>query len=134
MDYWQPLGFVVPVTPPAHRIAFGQQVRALRRAHGWSSQEAFAHHLGLDRAYVSGIERGVRNPTLDVLVRISHGLGLPPADLLATLGSSCDIHVEDLQPMCRSCRLSDQGWFGRDAPPPHDSSDISHHTSTGKRP
>lgn len=70
---------------PAHRIAFGDRIRELRKAKGWASQEDFAHHAGLDRTYVSGIERARRNPTLDVIVRLAHALEVPPADLLANM-------------------------------------------------
>lgn len=69
----------------AHRLAFGEHVREMRRARGWSSQEAFAHHAKLDRTYVSSIERGRRNPTLDVIVKLAHALEVKPSDLLATI-------------------------------------------------
>lgn len=72
---------------PEHRRQFGLRVRELRIQCGWASQEAFAHHIDLDRTYISGIERGRRNPTLDVIVRIADGLRVPPAELLTTLGS-----------------------------------------------
>jgi len=39
------------------------------------SQEAFALKCGLDRTYVSGIERGLRNPTLEVIAVLATGLG-----------------------------------------------------------
>lgn len=39
----------------AHRIAFGERLRDLRQERGWRSQEAFAHHVGLDRTDFSGI-------------------------------------------------------------------------------
>lgn len=55
-------------------------MRELRMGREWS-QEAFAHHVGLDRTYISGIERGTRNPTLDVLYKLAHGLGVEVADL-----------------------------------------------------
>jgi len=70
---------------PGHRKAFGDRLRALRAAGGWSSQEAFAHHAGLDRTYVSGIESGRRNPTLDVLVRVAGALGVSVSDLLSDI-------------------------------------------------
>lgn len=73
------------MTTPAHRIAFGDQLRRLRQEHGWESQEAFVHHAGLDRTYISSIERGHRNPTLDVIVKLAHALEVRPADLLATV-------------------------------------------------
>lgn len=47
-------------------VQFGQRVRKLRLEAGLS-QEAFADKCGLDRTYISGIERGVRNPTLEVI-------------------------------------------------------------------
>ena len=70
----------MPQTVPDHRRAFGKRVRELRSRQGWS-QEDFSHHIGLDRTYVSGIERGVRNPTLDVLYKLAHGLGVKVAEL-----------------------------------------------------
>jgi len=70
---------------PAHRFLFGARVRELRKEKGWRSQEAFANHLNLDRTYISGIERGTRNPTLDVIVKLAHGLGVTPAELLSAL-------------------------------------------------
>ncbi|KTC13252.1 XRE family transcriptional regulator [Pseudomonas marginalis ICMP 9505] len=48
------------------QILFGQRVRLLRRLQGWS-QESLAAKCGLDRTYISGIERGVRNPTLEII-------------------------------------------------------------------
>ncbi|MGN0094814.1 MAG: helix-turn-helix transcriptional regulator [Corynebacterium sp.] len=50
------------MTIPAHRIAFGERLRDLRHEYGWSSQEAFAHHVGLDRSYINGLERSRRTP------------------------------------------------------------------------
>ena len=44
-------------------IQFGARVRVLRKEIGLS-QEAFASLCGLDRTYISGIERGVRNVSL----------------------------------------------------------------------
>ena len=70
---------------PLHRRQFGDRVRALRKANGWRSQEAFANHLNLDRTYISGIERGVRNPTLDIIVKLAQGLDVHPTELLSTL-------------------------------------------------
>ena len=49
-------------------------------ARGWS-QEDFAHRESLDRTYVSGIERGQRNPTLDIIYRLAQTLDVPATDL-----------------------------------------------------
>ena len=56
------------------------RVRELREALTLS-QEAFAHKAGLDRTYVSGVERGRRNPTLDVLYRLADALEVEVRDL-----------------------------------------------------
>lgn len=57
------------------QIKFGQRVRELRKERGWS-QEEFADRCELDRTYISGIERGVRNPTLLSINRISECFGI----------------------------------------------------------
>lgn len=59
---------------------FGAHLKKLRLQSGLS-QEAFADKCGLDRTYVSGIERGVRNPTLEVLSILAQGLELTLAEL-----------------------------------------------------
>lgn len=52
---------------------FGAHIKKLRLQSGLS-QEAFADKCGLDRTYISGIERGVRNPTLQVISVLAGGL------------------------------------------------------------
>lgn len=52
---------------------FGQQVKLLRKKTNMS-QEAFADKCGLDRTYISGIESGVRNPTLQIINTIAKNL------------------------------------------------------------
>lgn len=63
------------------RKVFGRKVRELREKLDLS-QEAFADEIGLHRTYISGVERGVRNPTITVVEKIARGLGVAPADLL----------------------------------------------------
>lgn len=63
--------------------AFGAAVRA-RREELQLSQEQLGIRAGeMDRTYVSGIERGVRNPTLKIVGRLAKALGTPPSRLLA---------------------------------------------------
>jgi transcriptional regulator with XRE-family HTH domain len=54
---------------------FGQAVRKLREAKELS-QEAFADKCGLDRTYISGIERGRRNLSLRNIEVIAKALGI----------------------------------------------------------
>jgi transcriptional regulator with XRE-family HTH domain len=56
-------------------------VQRLRQDQGWS-QEEFAERAGLHRTYVSGVERGVRNPTVTVLEKLARGLGVSMPDLV----------------------------------------------------
>ncbi|WP_199637026.1 helix-turn-helix transcriptional regulator [Serratia sp. PAMC26656] len=64
------------------KVHLGQRVKLLRLQAGLS-QEAFADRCGLDRTYISGIERGVRNPTLEVLSIIATGLSIDLPTLFA---------------------------------------------------
>jgi transcriptional regulator with XRE-family HTH domain len=63
------------------RRRVGQNVRKFRLAKGWS-QEEFADECGLHRTYVSGVERGVRNPTITVLQKIAKALKVTAGQLL----------------------------------------------------
>lgn len=56
-------------------------MKRLRKERGWS-QEALADEAQLDRTYVSGIERVVKNPTVTVVERVASALGCRLGDLL----------------------------------------------------
>ncbi|KJV38808.1 helix-turn-helix domain-containing protein [Brevundimonas sp. KM4] len=60
----------------------GENVRRLREERGLS-QETLAFEAGMHRTYVSGIERGIRNPTVTVLERLASALKVAMADLVA---------------------------------------------------
>lgn len=47
------------------------------------TQEQLAHDAEIDLTYLGGIERGRRNPSVDVLGRIAAALGCRPGDLFA---------------------------------------------------
>ena len=63
------------------RRRVGLNVKRLREAQG-ISQEDLADRAGVHRTYVSGVERGVRNPTITVLEKIAGALGEPLAKLV----------------------------------------------------
>ena len=63
------------------RRRLGLNLKKLREEQGFS-QESFADHCGLHRTYISGIERGVRNPTVVILDKIAEGLRVPAGQLL----------------------------------------------------
>ena len=60
---------------------FGLNVRRRREAIGLS-QEALAEKAELDRTYISGIERGTRNPTILSAVSVAAALKTSLAQLL----------------------------------------------------
>lgn len=66
------------------RKAFGKRIRDLRKQQG-ISQEAFADKCGVMRTYMSRIETGTANPSLEAAKVIADGLGLPLSDLLQGL-------------------------------------------------
>lgn len=60
----------------------GAKVRKLRKDQGLS-QEELAHRSGIDRTYVSQIERAVKNVTIVSLDKVAKGLGVSLADLVS---------------------------------------------------
>lgn len=46
------------------------------------SQEKLAFDCKLHRTYISGVERGIRNPTIVVLAKVAKALKIPPGRLL----------------------------------------------------
>jgi transcriptional regulator with XRE-family HTH domain len=57
------------------RRMVGRNVKRLRIAAGLS-QAALAERMGVDRAYVSGLELGQRNPTIVTLWHLAEALGV----------------------------------------------------------
>jgi len=64
--------------------AFGAAVRRLRALKGFS-QEGFAHHAGISRTYMSEVERGTTNVSLETLNRVAIGLGISIEELAREL-------------------------------------------------
>ena len=63
------------------RKVLALNLKRLREAAGLS-QEALGLECGVHRTYVSGVERGVRNPTVTVLAKLARALKAPAAKLL----------------------------------------------------
>jgi transcriptional regulator with XRE-family HTH domain len=59
---------------------FGKRLRTLRKERG-HSQEELAFRARLDRTYVSGIERGIRNPALKNIARLAKALDVEVIEL-----------------------------------------------------
>lgn len=67
------------------RLRIGLNLKRLRQAQGWS-QEELADRSGYHRTYVSGIERGVRNPTATVIDQLAKTLEASPAEFFEPPG------------------------------------------------
>jgi transcriptional regulator with XRE-family HTH domain len=70
-----------------HRVltAFGSNLRS-ERERKKLTQEKLAEKAELDPSYISGIERGIRNPSILSVVRIANALGTTVSDLSRGIG------------------------------------------------
>ena len=66
------------------RKSFGNRVRELRLASGMN-QEAFADRCGFARTYMSRIETGGANPSLDAIKVLAVALGISLSKLFEDL-------------------------------------------------
>lgn len=64
-----------------HRELLGQNVRKFRHKLGLS-QEGLAERADMHWTFISGVERGKHNVSLDSLVRLAKALGRKPYELL----------------------------------------------------
>jgi transcriptional regulator with XRE-family HTH domain len=71
---------ILGVSKQTLRVKFGLRVRQLREAAGYS-QESFADECGYARSYMSRIERGLGNPSLDAIEVLARALKVHVADL-----------------------------------------------------
>lgn len=63
------------------RRLVGENVRRIRQDRGLT-QEQFADQSGFSQQYLSGLERGRRNPTVVTLFELATALNVTPIDLL----------------------------------------------------
>ncbi len=69
-------------------VSLGLIVRRMRSTRGWS-QEELAANAGVDRRYMSDLENGKRNPSLDVMSRLAAALGISVSELMRH-AENCD--------------------------------------------
>ena len=62
------------------RQDFGNRLRQLRRARGWTQQDV-AERAELDSKFIGGVERAERNITLETLEKIAAGFDLEVYEL-----------------------------------------------------
>lgn len=73
------------IPPSAICVALAKRVKQCRHAAD-KSQETLAFDAHVDRTYISAIERGVANPSIETLANICHALGVTLAELFEPLG------------------------------------------------
>jgi transcriptional regulator with XRE-family HTH domain len=65
-------------------VRFGQRLRKLRKAKGWT-QVIMAEKVGIDRSYISDMERGKKNVCLPTLETLAQSFGITISQLLKNL-------------------------------------------------
>jgi transcriptional regulator with XRE-family HTH domain len=79
------------------RAALGSRVRDLRDRIGLS-QEQLAERADLHWTYISGIERGRRNPGLNILARLAKALNVTLPMLVSDLRQAARVKVRRGRP------------------------------------
>jgi transcriptional regulator with XRE-family HTH domain len=62
-------------------VKFGKRIKELRAEQG-ITQQGLADKIGFDRSYIGFLERGERNPSLEVIIKIAKALDKNPNELL----------------------------------------------------
>lgn len=81
---WVTIGFV-----RRSNLALGRVIARLREAAG-ISQEELAERAGVHRTYISQLERGIKSPTLNILVEVSGALGVRASELVRLTEEEAD--------------------------------------------
>jgi len=75
-------------------VAFGEILRQFRKLAKFS-QERLAQESGLDRTYISLLERGLRQPSLNSLLKISKGLSVSSSEIVAAVETKLNENTEN---------------------------------------
>ena len=75
----------MPKTKAPELIRFGENVRQCREQRTWT-QEQLAEKADLDQTFISGIERGSRNPTIITINKLARALKITVSELTEGIG------------------------------------------------
>ncbi len=67
--------------------AFGEALRATRKERGISQMDLYSAS-GIDRTYISAVERGLQSPTIRMIARFAKYLKVRPSDLVLRMEQS----------------------------------------------
>lgn len=67
--------------------AFGEALREVRKMRGISQMDLYSAS-GIDRTYISAVERGLQSPTIRMIVRFSKYLNVRPSELVSRMERS----------------------------------------------
>jgi transcriptional regulator with XRE-family HTH domain len=67
--------------------AFGEALREVRKKRGISQMDLYTAS-GIDRTYISAVERGLQSPTIRMIVRFSKHLKVRPSELVIRMERS----------------------------------------------
>lgn len=70
----------------SHGRRFAESLRTARKK-AKISQEELAERAGLHRTYISQLERGLKSPSLDVIVALAKGLRVTPLEFASRIFS-----------------------------------------------
>jgi transcriptional regulator with XRE-family HTH domain len=69
------------------RVCFARVITRRRLRKGWS-QADLAGYCGLERSYVSRLEKAIRTPSLDVVFRFAQAFGVSPQTLVKEINET----------------------------------------------
>lgn len=72
------------VRQPSITVSFGNRLRTLRVKHGYT-QTQLATYLGIDRSFISDVERGKKNMSLTYLETVAQGFNISLSELTRDL-------------------------------------------------
>ncbi|VXC24059.1 XRE family transcriptional regulator [Pseudomonas sp. 8Z] len=76
-----------------YSLAFSRVLSQLRNEKHLS-QEALSFEAGLDRSFISLLERGLRSPTLDTLICLCRALGITFTQLAMLIEAQLEVRDE----------------------------------------